>query len=150
MTACKYISAPRVKPQYLLLALVTLVIAAPWARAEEVPLLRQGLWEYQRTVGTQKFAATECIDPSEDLLRQRAELGRIGCKLAPVQRDGASYTYAADCAVKLPPAGVMTFSTVSVLTAANDSAYQIEKRVTNNGGTRSESITAQRVADCSK
>ena len=63
---------------HLLLALVILLTAAPWAaRADEVPLLRQGLWEYQRSAGVNKFAATECIDPSEDLRRQHTALEKM-------------------------------------------------------------------------
>lgn len=148
MTASTHASAARGQPRNLRLALVTLLMLAPWARADDaVPPLRQGLWEYQRTAGTQRFAATQCIDPSEDLRRQHADLARMGCKFAPAQREGATYTYAADCALKLS-SGIMTYRTVSVLTAASDSAYRIENRVTDRGGTKSETITAQRVADC--
>ena len=66
MNVSTHPSAPR-PPQHLLAALIVLLCAIPVARADEVPVLRQGLWDYQRTAGTQKFAATECIDPSEDL-----------------------------------------------------------------------------------
>src|SRR4030095_330224 len=113
------------------------------ARADEVPLLRQGLWEYQKTAGANKFAATECIDPSEDLRRQHAAWQKMGCTLSPMLRNGSSYTYAAECSVKLP-SGAVTFSTVSVLTAESDSAYRLENRMTNQGSTTNESITATR------
>ena len=132
----------------LLLALVGLLGAAPWAAlADEVPLLRQGLWEYQKTAGANKFAATECIDPSEDLRRQHAALQKMGCTLSPTLHNGSSYTYAAECSVKLP-SGAVSFSTVTVLTAEGDSAYRLENRMTSRSGTTNESITAQRVADC--
>ena len=148
MTASTFSPAPhRLRPQLLLVALLT---AAPWvAYADEVPLLRQGLWEYQRTAGLNKFAATECIDPSEDLRRQRTALEKMGCKLSPALRAGSTYTYTADCSVKLP-SGAVTFSTMSVLTAESDTAYRIENRLTNQGGTSNETITAQRVADCAR
>jgi hypothetical protein len=71
----------------------------------------------------------------------------MGCKLSPALRAGATYTYTAECSVKLP-SGAVTFSTSSVLTAESDSAYRIENRLTNQRGTTNESITAQRVADC--
>lgn len=129
-----------------LLALASVVAAWP-ARAEDVPVLRQGLWEYQKTAGANKFAATECIDPSEDLRRQHAALEKMGCTLSPTQRSGSSYTYAAECSVKLP-SGAVSFSTVSVLTAESDSAYRLDNRMTTRAGTTNESITAQRVADC--
>ena len=96
-----------------------------------------------------KFAATECIDPSEDLRRQHAALEKMGCKLAPALRAGATYTYTADCSVKLP-SGAVAFSTTSVLTAESDIAYRLDNRLTSQGGTTNESITAQRVADCAK
>jgi hypothetical protein len=142
--------APRRLKPLLLLVLVTVLTAAPWvARADEVPLLRQGLWEFQRTAGVSKFTATECIDPSEDLRRQHAALEKMGCKLSPALRAGSTYTYTADCSVKLP-SGAATFSTTSVLTAESDTAYRIENRLTSQGGTTNESITAQRVADCAR
>jgi hypothetical protein len=135
-------------PPHFLIVLVALLTAAPSvAHADEVPLLRQGLWEYQRTAGVNKFAATECIDPSEDLRRQHTALEKMGCKFSPALRAGSTYTYTAVCSVKLP-SGAVTFSTTSVLTAESDTAYQIENRLTNQGGTTTESIAAQRVADC--
>jgi len=148
MKASTFSPAPhRLQPHLLLVALLT---AAPWvAYADEVPLLRQGLWEYRRTAGLNKFAATECIDPSEDLRRQRTALEKMGCKLSPALRAGSTYTYTADCSVKLP-SGAVTFSTVSVLTAESDTAYRIENRLTNQSGTSNETITAQRVADCAR
>ena len=150
MTAFRFSSSPHGLQPHLLLVLVALLTAAPWAaRADEVPLLRQGLWEYQRSAGVNKFAATECIDPSEDLRRQHAALEKMGCKLAPALRAGATYTYTADCSVKLP-SGAVAFSTTSVLTAESDIAYRLDNRLTSQGGTTNESITAQRVADCAK
>ena len=150
MTASTFSPPPHRLQPHLLLVLVALLSAAPWvARADEVPLLRQGLWEYQRSAGVNKFAATECIDPSEDLRRQHAALEKMGCKFSPALRAGSTYTYTADCSVKLP-SGVVTFSTTSVLTAESDTAYRIENRLTNQGGTSNETITAQRVADCAR
>jgi hypothetical protein len=150
MTASTFTCAPQGLRPHCVLVLVTLLTAAPWAaRADEVPLLRQGLWEFQRTAGVNKFAATECIDPSEDLRRQHTALEKMGCKLSPALRAGSTYTYTADCSVKLP-SGVVTFSTTSVLTAESDTAYRIENRLTRQGATSNESITAQRVADCAR
>jgi hypothetical protein len=150
MTASTFSSAPHGLQPHLLHVLVALLTAAPWAvRADEVPLLRQGLWEYQRTVGVNKFAATECIDPSEDLRRQHTALEKMGCKLSPALRSGSTYTYTANCSVKLP-SGAVTFNTTSVLTAESDTAYRIENRLTRQGATSNESITAQRVADCAR
>jgi hypothetical protein len=142
-------SAPRGLLPYLLAALISVPGAIPGARADDVPPLRQGLWEYQRTTGAQKFAATECIDPGEDLRRQHAALERMGCKLAPAVQTGATYTYVADCSLKLP-SGVVNFSTTTVLSADGDSAYRIESRMVNQGVTTNETIAAHRVADCTE
>jgi hypothetical protein len=143
------LAPPRLQP-HLRLVLVTLLTLAPWvANADEVPLLRQGLWEFQRTAGVTKFVATECIDPSEDLRRQRTALEKMGCKLSPALRAGSTYTYTADCSVKMP-SGAVSFGTTSVLTAESDTAYRIENRLTSQAGTSNESITAQRVADCAR
>ena len=150
MTSSTFSSARHGLQPHLLLVLVALLAAAPSiVHADEVPLLRQGLWEYQRSAGLNKFAATECIDPSEDLRRQHTALEKMGCKVSPAQRTGSTYTYAADCSVKLP-SGVVSFSTTSVLTAESDTAYRIENRLTRQGATTNESITAQRVADCAR
>jgi hypothetical protein len=133
----------------LLLAFTGLLVAAPGAaRADDVPSFRQGLWEYQRAAGTNRFAATECLDPGEERRRHQIALQKIGCKLSPTTRTGSTWTYSADCAVKLP-SGAMAFSTTSVLTADSDTAYQEEVRTTGKGGTTtSQVITAHRVADC--
>jgi hypothetical protein len=134
----------------LTLALAAVLAAAQWtAGADGFPSLRQGLWEYQRTAGANKYAAKECLDPSEYLLGRQAAQERIGCRLSPIKRVGSTYTYGADCAVKLP-SGAAMFSTTSVLTVDSDSAYRIETRTTSANGTSNESITAQRVADCVK
>lgn len=144
--------APRVAPsrwRRVALAAAGLLSVLAWpARAEDVPPLRQGLWEFQRTAGANQYAAKECIDPSDDLRRQHAAWEKIGCKLAPALHAGSTYTYAAECSVKLP-SGAVSFSTTSVLTAESDVAYRIDNRITSRNGTSSESITAQRVADCS-
>jgi hypothetical protein len=132
----------------LLLALATLLAAAPSIlRAEDIPAFRQGLWEYQRAAGGSKYAASECLDPGEELRRQQVALQRLGCKLSPIERAGSTWTYSADCMVKLP-SGAMAFSTTSALTADSDTAYQVEVRTTDRSGTTSQTITAHRVADC--
>jgi predicted secreted protein len=134
----------------VLLALAGWLLAAPGAAsAEDMPSFRQGLWEYQRTAGTNRYAATECIDPGEDLRRQQTVLQKLGCKLAPTTRAGSTWTYGADCTVQLP-SGFVAFSTASLLTADSDVAYQVETRTTRRGATATETITAHRVADCAK
>jgi hypothetical protein len=139
--------ASRVR-RVLLLAFPVLVVAAPGpVRADDVPSFRQGLWEYERGSGGHKYAATECLDPGEELRRQQIALQKMGCTLSPTTRAGSTWSYSADCTVKMP-SGAMKFSRSSALTADSDNAYQVETRTTNQRGTVSEVITARRVADC--
>ena len=141
-------STPRRPGPALLLALAVLLVATPRiSRAEDVPAFRQGLWEYQRAAGGNRYAASECLDPGEELRRQQTAFQKMGCKLSPTAHAGSTWTYSADCMVKLP-SGAMSFSTTSVLTADSDTAYQVEMRTTDKSGTTSQVISAHRVADC--
>jgi hypothetical protein len=143
-----FASVPGRSGPALLLALAMLLVATPrMSRAEDVPSFRQGLWEYQRAAGGNRYTATECLDPGEDLRRQQSALQKMGCKLSPTAHAGSTWTYSADCLVKLP-SGAMSFSTTSVLTADSDTAYQVEMRTTDKSGTTSQVISAHRVADC--
>ncbi|HEX8010782.1 MAG TPA: DUF3617 family protein [Casimicrobiaceae bacterium] len=140
--------APSPSTSRRLLALAMLFVAMPsGVRAEEIPAFRQGLWEYQRVAGGNRYAATECLDPGEESRRQQIALQKLGCNLSPITRAGSTWTYSADCMVKLP-AGPAAFSTTSVLTADSDTAYQVEIRTTDRRGTSSQVISAHRVADC--
>lgn len=148
MTMTTFASAPSRSGLAFLLALAILLVATPrMSRAEDVPSFRQGLWEYERAAGGSKYAASECLDPGEELRREQTALQKIGCKLSPTSHAGSTWTYSADCTVKLP-SGVMSFSKTSVLTADSDTAYQVEMRTTDKSGTTSQVISAHRVADC--
>ncbi len=141
-------STPRRPGPALLLALAILLVATPGiSPAEDVPAFRQGLWEYQRAADGNTYGASECLDPGEELKRQQTTLQKIGCKLSPTTHAGSTWTYSADCTVKLP-SGAMSFSKTSVLTADSDTAYQVETRTTGKTGTTSQVISAHRVADC--
>jgi hypothetical protein len=117
------------------------------ATAAELPEFRHGLWEYERTVGGNRFGAKECGDPAQTMRANNAALEKLGCRFSPVVRDGSTYTFTSECAIKLP-SGVYSSSTRSVLTAESDSAYRLEIRDTRQGRTSEETIVAHRVADC--
>jgi hypothetical protein len=75
--------------------------AGPTA-ADELPAFRKGLWEYDRTMERgggpkQSVKAKRCINPTEDMNRQRAMLSQSGCKFSPVVKQGNVYTYSAQC-----------------------------------------------------
>jgi uncharacterized protein DUF3617 len=142
------VSAARHAARPCLGVCVSILLIAPGvARGADVPTFRQGVWEYERTVGTSKFVAKECIDPSEEFRLQDTALGRMGCKVSPTTQSGSTYTFNAECMVKLP-SGVASWTTTSMLTAENDSAYRLETHTARNGRVRDEVTTARRVADC--
>ena len=149
MIASAHRSTPRRLWRTVLAASPVLVCVATWARADSIPPLQPGLWQFLRTTAAAKFTATECFDPSEDLREQHEAMQRMGCTEAEPVHSGATYTYAAQCAIKLP-SGVVTFSTTSVLTAESETAYRVENTVVKQGVTSSETISGQRVSDCAK
>jgi uncharacterized protein DUF3617 len=124
-----------------------LLVAFP-SFAADIPAFRQGVWEYERSVGSSKFVARECIDPGQEMRANNASMERIGCKLSSGAPTGSTYTYTTECAVKLP-SGVASWSTTSVLTVEGETAYRLEIRSTGRGA-QDEVVVAHRVADCDK
>jgi hypothetical protein len=124
-----------------------LLAAAP-CLAVEIPAFRQGLWEYERSVGASKYVAKECGDPSRDMRTNNASMEKIGCKLSSGAPTGAIYTYTTECAVKLP-SGAVSWTTTSTLTVEGETGYRLEIRSTGRGA-QDEVVVAHRVADCDK
>jgi Protein of unknown function (DUF3617) len=116
--------------------------------AVDIPEFRQGMWEYERSVGGSKFVAKECGDPAQNMRAHNASMEKMGCKLSPAAQSGATYTYTTHCEIKLP-SGVVSWSTTSVLTAEGEGAYRLE--VHGSGRVQQdEVVVAHRVADCGK
>lgn len=124
--------------------------ASDRARAEEAPVLRPGLWEFHRTVGTQKFDSKKCADPIGDMRRMNAKLEKGGCKFSPMTKSGNRFTFTSQCAVKNPSGGTIRASSKTVLTVESGSAYGAEITGTMNGQPTNERLTARRVGDCPK
>jgi len=129
------------------LALLATTALAGLAGAAEMPAFRTGIWEYERTLGSSKFVAKECGNPSQEMRSHNASLEKLGCKLSPLTQQGSTYTFTSECAIKLP-SGVSSSSATSIITADSDDAYRLELRETNRGVTSEEIIVAHRVADC--
>jgi hypothetical protein len=127
---------------------VSCLLAIAPAFAVEVPTFRQGVWEYERSVGASKFVAKECVDPGQEMRAHNAAMEKIGCKLSSVPA-GSIYTYTTECAVKLP-SGAAAWSTTSVLTVEGESAYRLEIHNTGRAAQTDEIVVAHRVADCDK
>ena len=138
-------SVTRIKRGSLLLG--SLLAATLTAAAAELPEFRQGMWEYERTAGGNRYEAKECGDPGQSMRATNISLERLGCRSSPVTHEGSTYTFTTECAIKLP-SGVYSSSTSSVLTVESDSAYRLEVRATRQGRTTEETIVARRVADC--
>jgi hypothetical protein len=120
------------------------------ARADDPPSFRQGLWQFDRTVGGQPLQTKECTSPSDQLRRQNELLRRKGCNLSPTQRSGNSYTFTAECTINAPGAAPVTARSTSLMTVESDSAYRVEITTTGAGTSTQESLIARRIGDCAK
>lgn len=130
-------------------ALLALAMMATWpVRADEPPSLRQGLWQFERTLGGQKLQSQQCVDPSEDMKRQNELLEKNGCKFSPGSRSGNTYSFSADCSIKAPGDVTVNVHSASVMTVADDSAYKVEITTIGAGTSTQETLLARRVGDC--
>lgn len=75
--------------------------------------------------------------------RQNAMLSASGCKITPVVRSGAAYSYSAQCRMQ----GVSVESR-SVLTVKGDGAYRLVVDSLEDGRKKHEVLVARRVGDC--
>jgi hypothetical protein len=125
-----------------------LCIAAGAAQAD-TPAFREGVWEYERISGANKFVAKECVDPSRDMRQEDTVLDKMGCKRSSAQQGASVYTSTAECTVKLP-SGFASWTTTSTLTVQSDSAYTLQTRTIRYGQAIEQTTTARRVGDCAK
>lgn len=116
---------------------------------EDLPAFRQGMWKFTRTVNGKVIESSKCTVPTDDMKRQNATLQKAGCTFGPVQKSGNTYTFKADCEMKMP-GGSVSSHTTSVLTMENDGAYRLEVTGTADGTPTKESLVARRVGDCSR
>jgi hypothetical protein len=120
------------------------------AVAEELPALRQGMWEIKRTVavaGTagpaQLIENRQCADPSANMKRQNELVAKSGCKTSPVARQGNAYTFSVECEIQ----GTRMQSTSTIM-FAGDSEYRIDIESHGGGRATKEVRSAQRIGDC--
>jgi hypothetical protein len=115
-----------------ILLFLTLILAASFAQAQDVPKRKSGLWEVKRTTtrteGEERIVQM-CIDEASDnAFRHLAEGMRSeSCKTEKVRRDGDRLLVDAVC--DLGRAQV-TAKTQAVITGRFDSAYKIESKST--------------------
>jgi uncharacterized protein affecting Mg2+/Co2+ transport len=133
----------------LLLMISGFVVVCGPARADELPVFRQGLWKYQRTIaGGKTIDVTKCANPTEDMKKQNEKLGKGGCRFSPLTKSGNTYTFTADCSIKIPSGGEIKGRTTTVITVESESAYTVEVHGTAGGQETKERLVARRVGDC--
>ena len=115
-----------------MLVLFTLILAASFAQAQDVPKRKSGLWEVKRTTvrteGKPRIVQM-CIDEASDnAIRQLAEgMRNETCKTDKVRREGDQLIVDAVCKLGLTRTTAMTHA---VITGKFDSAYKIESKST--------------------
>jgi hypothetical protein len=131
------------RPVFRLATLIAL--ALPIAQAEDLPALRQGNWEYTRTVESSKppIKLQKCVDPAANMKKQSAAVTKGLCKVTPMVHTGNSYRFSATCTINGVPV-----VTSSVITVQSDSAYGIDVETQAGGKTSKEHLSAKRLGDC--
>jgi hypothetical protein len=129
--------------------LVVTALTACVSSAQDLPALRAGLWEINRTIDAsasggppQTVSTRECTSPNDGMLARQEMLKKIGCTLSPLHQSGNTYTFSAVCS---QGAGGTSRST---LTVDNDSAYSIHIESDIAGMPSKEMLRATRVGDC--
>jgi hypothetical protein len=99
--------------------------------AVELPFFQPGLWEYRRTVvkddspGTQVSMLRKCADPSTEIRTKMAQLGRNGCRFAPLAHRRGRYVSSWICPT---PLGPTRFRAVLIVKGATGYTHLSEMR----------------------
>ena len=127
------------------------------AAADDLPALRSGLWEYQRTVqrsdenwSPKDTNVRECGNPTSALQKQNEVYRKLGCAIATNRVTEATYQVTADCptknGIKTESHGVTTFDGDSAYTSVIDSEGAVAGKLVKFV----ERLSAKRVGDCNK
>ena len=125
--------------------------------SDELPALREGLWEYQRTVqrsdedwSPKDTTIRECGNPTTVLEQQNAVYRKLGCAIVTTRVTEAIYQVKADCptknGIKTESRGVTTFDGDSAYTSVIDSEGPVAGKLVQFV----ERLSAKRVGDCEK
>lgn len=130
--------------------LAAMLAAGAAAAADDWPVLRHGQWEFHRTMegggkgGSPKAVqSTRCVNPTDDMKRQKEMLGKSGCTFSPISRSGNVYSYSATCRMQ-----GMSGTSKSVITVDSDSAYTLRVESDFGGEPSRELLRARRTGDC--
>lgn len=133
-----------------LLGLAAAAVAfADTPAAPQLPLLRQGMWTYQRVTETpgrempQPVSTSKCVDPSADLKENLKALKARNCTVSDIAHNGNEYAWTTACPVK----GQM-LAMRSVMVVESDVAFREE--VSSHWASQNSRSTqsARRVGDC--
>jgi len=119
------------------------------ARDAELPSLKPGMWEYQRTVTTRARGApavaklSKCGDPTLEMRNKLAALEKKGCRFSPTIHHGNTYQATWICSAH---GGVVAMS--QKLTVTSESSYEdISEARFEEQQTRTK-IVATRIGEC--
>ena len=119
------------------------------APAVELPFFQPGLWEYRRTVvqdgvpSPQISMLRKCADPSVEIRRKMAELGKRGCRFAPLTRRHQRYFSRWVCPT---PLGPTRFRAVLIVRGTAGYTDLSEMRTTEH--VTRQRIEAARIGEC--
>ena len=109
----------------------TLILAASFAQAQDVPKRKSGLWEIKvQSFRKEGVRTTQmCVDQkTDDAVRQLVEArGHESCKKVTLRREGDKQLFDAECRLS---GRETTAKTHGVITGSFDSAYKIESTST--------------------
>ena len=140
----------------MLICSLLLVAGPPWAaaaqpaaKADDLPRLQPGLWEYRRTLIKQGAGKPEvstfqkCSDPTAEFRKKMAELEKKGCQFLPAERNQQGYISQWSCPT---PAGPMKFR--DVLISQSNTTYQTVSEAHGNDQVVRTTIDAVRLGEC--
>src|SRR5438477_9989001 len=121
-------------------------------QAQDLPIFRQGMWEFNRTIESttnsgkpQSTKDNRCTNPTDDMKKQKEMLSKLGCKVSSANNDNKTYSFSAECKIQNT-----TVQTKSVITVENDAAYNIRVESQTGGQITKEQLQARRTGDCTK
>jgi hypothetical protein len=119
------------------------------AAAVELPFFEPGLWEYRRTVvkddspGPQVSMLRKCADPSAEIRRKIAELGKRSCRFAPLAHRLHRYISSWTCPTPLGPTRFR-----AVLTVRGTAGYTDLSEMRTTEHVARQRIEAARIGEC--
>lgn len=118
------------------------------AHADDLPVFRQGLWEFKRSVdgGDGKpvtLTTQKCTSPTDDMNKKTESMAQAGCRPSPVTKSGSLYSFSFKCTIQGIP-----IESKSVIVFESDSAYRVDVESKQGSKTTREQLVARRTGNC--